>query len=76
MDGSPGQRGTEPPFACAPWMMLLLGNEETSNVNGSMGTGEGKAAIAMEKGTTVLTIPKPENRVEHSWEVQNLAAHA
>ena len=76
MDGPPGQRGTEPPFACALELLLLLGNEETSDGSSSIGTEEGKEAIVVEEGTAVLTIPKPKDRLEHSWEVQNLAAHA
>ena len=53
-------------FALAARTLLLLGKDIASNGNGPMGTDEGKAAIAVEKGSAASMILKPEAGVEDS----------
>ena len=57
-----GSRGTATPSARvatpsarAPQMLLLLGEEDASDWSGMMGTEEGKAPIAAEKGAAAPT---------------------
>ena len=66
VDRPPGQRGTVTLLACAPRILLLMGEAGASNGRGPMGTKEGKAVIDVEKEPPAPTKTKLDAGLEGS----------